>query len=96
MVNFLYCLTNLLFFYIPLLYINIYIYIHRSLSKICCPFGISTNFLSVCEAASGLICDTALIILSEVLLPIESMVGSLWEARDGRGKNVSSKERLKA
>ena len=54
-------------------------------AKICCPFGISTDFLSVCEAASGLICDTVLIILSEVLLPIESMVGSLMEAQGRRG-----------
>ena len=76
MVNFLYCLTNLLFFYFPLLHIYI-IMENKSLSKICCPFGISTDdFLSVCEAASGIICDTVLIILSEVLLPIESMVGS--------------------
>ena len=74
MVDLMYCLTNLLFFNIPLLY-----YINPNSAIICClfsgdiylTFGISHSFSSVSELS----CEV-FVILSAILLPIKSPVAS--------------------
>ena len=83
MVNLMYCLTNLLFFVIPLLYCHTSL----NLSKICCLFlvnfffssSISLLTLSFCEHAKYFFgCNSvdAFVILSAILLPIKLPVAS--------------------